>query len=106
MSADWGSFVPIASLLVPVTLKDPRARPDSASDAITVPTVSRFLLGGQSVQPAAGIPEIIGGVLSMFTLAMAGLLTLPALSVQVPEADCPAPSPINVIGPVQKSIPD
>src|SRR5207249_4269745 len=39
-------------------------------------------------------------------LAVAVALKLPALSLQVPEADCPAPSDVNVFVAVQKSMPD
>jgi len=47
------------------------------------------------------------GVLSiLMPLIRAGVLTLPALSRQVPNADCPAPSPSNVIAPVHESMPD
>ena len=39
-------------------------------------------------------------------LAVAEALTLPALSVQVPLADCAAPSPLSTTAASQKSIPD
>src|SRR6266536_4406229 len=42
----------------------------------------------------------------LMPLAVAAGLTLPALSVQVPEANCPAPSTLNVIAVAQRSIPD
>src|SRR3989454_8573510 len=49
----------------------------------------------------------VGGVLSiLMPLIRAGVLTFPALSRQVPNADCPAPSPSNVIAPVHESMPD
>src|SRR5206468_620114 len=50
---------------------------------------------------------MLGFVLSMLippTLAAA--LGLPALSTQVPDADCPAPSPLLTMGAVQLPIPD
>ena len=40
----------------------------------------------------------------LFTLAV--LLMLPALSVQVPDADCPDPSVLKVTGAVQDAMPD
>ncbi len=42
----------------------------------------------------------------MLTVAEADALTLPALSVQVPLADCPAPSLVRRAADVQVSIPD
>jgi hypothetical protein len=42
----------------------------------------------------------------MFTFATAGVLTFPALSVQVPDAIWPAPSLLNVIGEEQKAMPE
>src|SRR5215207_9374109 len=46
-------------------------------------------------------------VLSMLMLeAAAGALTLPALSVHVPEADCAAPSLLKTTGAEQESRPD
>src|SRR5260370_1307216 len=61
----WGSLGSDGSLLVPVTLKEPGARPDNASAAVTVATCTSLPFGGQSVQPGAGMPEITGGVLSI-----------------------------------------
>jgi hypothetical protein len=59
---------------------------------------------------AAGVaaPNVsVGAVLSMLMLlAVAVALTFPALSVQVPEADCPAPSLLFVTAAVHESIPD
>ena len=46
--SDVGSLA--GSLLVPVTFKEPGARPESASVAATVATVTSFWLGGQSVR--------------------------------------------------------
>ena len=40
------------------------------------------------------------------SLAIAGVLTLPALSVQVPEADWPEPSLLNTTAGSQKSFPE
>ena len=42
----------------------------------------------------------------LMPLAVAGALTLPALSVHVPEADCPAPSLLSVTSGSQFAIPD
>src|SRR5437879_1721227 len=42
----------------------------------------------------------------MFTLAVTPAPALLALSVQVPKADCPAPSEVNKTGAEQKSTPD
>ena len=48
-----------------------------------------------------------GLVLSMLIpLAAAGALVLPARSVHVPEADCPAPSVLNMTDAEQDAIPD
>jgi hypothetical protein len=43
-------------------------------------------------------------ILILFTLAV--LLILPALSVQVPDADCPDPSVLKMTGAVQEAMPD
>ena len=49
----------------------------------------------------------VGTVLSiLMPLAVASALTLPALSAQVPAADCPAPSLLNVTGVLQLAMPD
>jgi hypothetical protein len=64
-------------LLVPVTSKEPGANPDNASIAVTVASWTNLWFGGQSVQPPAGIPEITGDFLSMFTLAVAGQRAAP-----------------------------
>jgi hypothetical protein len=93
-------------LLVPVIWNEAGTRPESESAAVTVATCIILPFGDQSVQPAAGIPEINGGVLSMLTIAFAGELIFPALSVQVPETDWPAPSAVKVIGTVQEAIPE
>jgi hypothetical protein len=42
----------------------------------------------------------------LIPLAVAGALSFPALSVQVPEADCPAPSELNVTGALQEAMPE
>src|SRR6266849_6154489 len=60
-----GSLGSDASLLVPVTLKEPGERPDRASVAVTVATCTILLFGGHREQPGAGIPEMTGGVLSI-----------------------------------------
>ncbi len=52
------------------------------------------------------MPEITGPLLSMFTLTVAGALKFPALSTQVPIAVWPVPELVNVIGVLQKSIPE
>src|SRR2546426_921102 len=52
------------------------------------------------------MPEMTGGVMSMFTLAIARVLTLPALSMQVPDADCPLPSALKSRGGVHASMPE
>jgi len=94
------------SLLVPVTWNALGAMPETASAAVTVATVTSFWFGGHNEQPAAGIQEITGAVLSMFTFAVAGVLTVPALSLQLPETVCPAPSAMTATGSVQESTPE
>src|SRR5213075_3010207 len=42
----------------------------------------------------------------LMPLSVALALTLPAASVQTPEADCPAPSVLSVTGDAQLAIPD
>src|SRR5207244_2478686 len=70
-------------------------------------TWTSLLLGGHKKQPTPGIPEITGGVLSILIGAVAaGLLTLPALSVHLPETGGFTPSVVTVTGGEQKSIPD
>ena len=48
----------------------------------------------------------VGRILSILTFAVAGLLTLPALSVHVPDTGWPAPSVVSVTGGVQESMPE
>src|SRR5262245_36213442 len=72
--------VPLSgSLLVAVTVSD--ARPETASVAVTVATCTSWCLGGDNVHPAAGIPRIIGFVLSIWTAKDLEVSELPALSV-------------------------
>src|SRR5438477_319330 len=63
-----GSLGSDGSLLVPVTLSDLGARPESASDPVIVATCTILWSGGQRVHPAAGMPKSTGGVLSMLTV--------------------------------------
>src|SRR5207249_11901975 len=60
--------------------REPAASPESASAAVTVPTVTSLWSGGQSEQPA-GIPEITGRVLSILTVSDWGDSMFPATSV-------------------------
>ena len=50
------------SLLAPVTFKEPGTSPESPSPPVTVATFTSLWFGGQREHPAAGIPEITGGV--------------------------------------------
>ena len=72
------SFGLDGSLLVPVMLNEPAARPDCKSEAVTVATCTILWFGGQSEQPAPGMPEITGRLLSI-------------LIVSSTELDNPAP---------------
>jgi hypothetical protein len=60
ISGDAGSLA--GSLLVPVTLKVPSAKPENASVTFTVATSIGLPFGGYTEQPGAGIPEITGDV--------------------------------------------
>ena len=51
-------------------------------------------------------PVTLGGVRSMLMPLMLAVAVLPALSVQVPVADCPAPWLLSVVGPVTEATPD
>ena len=51
-------------------------------------------------------PVTLGGVRSMLMPLMLAVATLPALSVQVPVADCPAPWLLSVVGPLTEAAPD
>ena len=57
--------------------------------------------------PGAALALAVGAVKSMLMPVLeAEALALPALSVQVPEADCPAPSVLRTASEEQKSMPD
>jgi len=79
--------------------------PDSASEQVKVTTALVALM--IPFAPGAGETEALmsGGVRSMFTVAVAFEL-LPSLSVAVPEADCPAPSWVNVLAGLQAVTPE
>src|ERR1051326_1414292 len=62
-----GFFASEGSLLLPVTVNEPGASPDSASVAVTEATCTSLPFGGQRLQPMAGIPEMTGGVVSAIT---------------------------------------
>ena len=49
---------------------------------------------------------MLGGVLSILIPLAVAVATLPAMSVQVPLADCPAPSVLSVAGAVQLAMPE
>jgi hypothetical protein len=71
-------------------------------DTVTLELFQPFAFG-----PGEALALAVGAVLSMLIpLTVAGALTLPALSLQVPEADCPAPSLLSVTGALQLAIPD
>ena len=76
-----GSLGSISSLLLPVTVKEPASSPDSTSVAVTVATCTSSRFGGQSVQPAAGIPEMTGRVLSILIVRDRDASLFPAKSV-------------------------
>jgi len=76
------------SLLVTVIANEPGAIAEPGSAAVIAAICTSFLFGGQRLQPATGMPEIVGGVLSMLMwLTVAGWLVFPAASVQMPDAD-------------------
>ncbi len=71
--------VPLSgSLLVAVTLSD--NSPERESELVTDATCTSWCLAGESVQPVAGIPEMIGPVLSILTASDLESSMLPALS--------------------------
>src|SRR4051812_11350604 len=92
------SPVPFAgSELVPVTWNDPGASPESASDAVTVPTDAIEWLAGHRTQFAGGRVSV-GGVLSMLMPPPAVDALLPARPPAVPERDWLAPSAVTTCG--------
>src|SRR5215510_5330788 len=95
------------SLLTPVTFKEPGASPDNTSVAVTVATCTSLRFGGQREHPAAGIPEIAGGVLS--TLTVIGTeVDKPTALLAAHVRVTPAVSPVRVVGehPVEDAIAD
>src|SRR5262249_16512163 len=86
-------------------VSEPGATPAESSVAFIEAISTSFLFGGQIVQFGAGMPEITGAVLSMFTVAVARELTLSARSVQVPDADWSFPSGMMTIGAEHDAIP-
>src|SRR6266481_2006823 len=102
-----GSLGSVGSLLVPVTLNEPGARPETASIDVTTPTCTSLWFGGQSVQPAAGKPEITGGVLSILIVTGTELVrSAPFVTLQVNAVL--AVSAVSVVGvqPVEEAMPD
>src|SRR5262245_29777951 len=100
------SVASTGSLLVTSMVSEPGAMPAASSAALIAAISTSFLFGGQIVQFGAGMPEITGAVLSMFTVAVARELTLSARSVQVPDADWSFPSVMMTIGAEHDAIPE
>ena len=69
-----GSFGSLGSLLKPVTAKVPGAIPEARSAVVTVATGTILWLGGQRLQPAPGMPEIVGADLSILIVTCAELV--------------------------------
>src|SRR5438132_1380356 len=93
-----GSSGSDGSLLVPTTSKDLGAIPETASAAVTVATCTSLWLGGHSVQPGAGMPEITGELLSILIVVDTELATpAPFLAEHVKVT--PAVSAVRVVWP-------
>src|SRR6266478_1629440 len=86
---------------------DLETTPDKSSAAVKL-SVTFVLFQPPALGAGVGVPKVsVGGVLSILNpFTTTGVLTFPALSVHVPDADRPLPSPSNVMAPVQTSIPD
>src|SRR6266571_4660148 len=98
---DWPAPSPLS-----VWLTEAATGPDSGSAQLQF-TVTSPLFQPLPLAAVRLTKVMTGAVLSMLMpLAVAVGLVLPALSLQVPEADCPAPSALSVVAAVQKSIPD
>ena len=98
--ADWfAPSVDTVCVTVPCTV------PDMPSVQFQVSTTFVLFqpLAFGSVRPTN---KIAGKVLSILTPALVADAVLPALSVHVPDADCPTPSTLSVTGVVHESIPD
>src|SRR5439155_21318610 len=81
--------------------------PESESEAVNA-TATLVLFQPAALAAGVAAPNTsVGGVLSILMPdAVAALLTFPALSLQVPDADWPAASAVRDAAPVQLAIPD
>src|SRR5262245_15601192 len=95
------------SLLAPLIFKEPGASPDSASVAVTVATCTSLWFGGQREHPAAGIPEIAGGVVAVLVVMGTGVAR-PTPFVGGEVTVTPAVSSVRLVGVhfVEDAIPD
>src|SRR5581483_4286605 len=94
------------SLLTTLTFNEPGAS-DSASVAVTSATCTSLWLGGHIEHPAAGIPEITGGVLSILRV-MGTDVARPTPFVAEQVRVMPSVSAVRLIGahPVEDAMPD
>lgn len=94
------------SLLVAVTTK--AARPDGPALAVTVATWTNLWFGGQSVQaPAAGRPEIVGGVMSILIRTEADAdKPAPLMAEQVKVVPSVSVESVVVPQPLEEDMPD
>jgi hypothetical protein len=101
--------VPLADWFAPSVDSSTAAEQEAIPDSVSVPlklTVTLVLFQPFAFGAGDAVADALGAVLSMLTVAVAGALTLPALSVQVPLAACPAPSLLRTTADVQVPIPD
>src|SRR2546427_11919722 len=84
-----GPVRPEGSLLAAPTTSEPGARPDTEALAVTSAICTSLEFGGQRVQDCGGIPDMLGGVVSILTVAGAELDSPAALvALQVSVTPC------------------
>jgi hypothetical protein len=99
--------VSAVTVLVVQPLLDVTLEPGEGSVTLQLTVTGDVLFQPAPFGVGLTVGTMTGGVLSMLMLlAVATALTLPALSVQVPLADSPAPSVLRTTGAVQLAIPE
>jgi hypothetical protein len=76
----------------------------SVADAVKLITAPAELVASAVMLAGTMTTGLVLSILILFALTI--VLTFPALSVQVPDADCPDPSVLKVTGAVQDATPD
>src|SRR5260370_20839368 len=93
-----GPVGPVGSLLDAPTTSEPGARPDTDAFAVTSATCTSLRFGGQMVQGCGGIPDMLGGAISILTVTEAEFDS-PAALLAVQVSSKPAVSALTTFLP-------